>query len=173
MLAKAYHFAAVRHVAQRRKGEAAEPYMNHLTEVAELVAEATDAADVELIVAAVLHDVLEDTDTTQHELQARFGARVASLVGEVTDDKSLPPAERKRLQIEAAPHASDGAKLIKLADKTANLRALAASPPLDWDAARRLQYVEWSRRVAAGCSGVNDALENGFLAAAAAVPVSW
>ena len=131
-LARAYHFAAARHVNQRRKGEAAEPYMNHLTEVAELVAEATRGADPEVIIAAVLHDTVEDTETTLEDVRAAFGERVAGLVAEVTDDKSLPKQTRKELQIEHAAHASRGAQIIKLADKTSNLRALASSPPKGW-----------------------------------------
>jgi (p)ppGpp synthase/HD superfamily hydrolase len=107
-LTEAYHFAAAKHVGQRRKGEAAEPYMNHLTEVAELVARATDAADLELIIAAVLHDTVEDTEATPEELARRFGPRVASLVAQVTDDKSVPKADRKRLQVEHAAQASMG-----------------------------------------------------------------
>ena len=128
-LARAYHFAAARHVHQRRKGEAAEPYMNHLTEVAELVAVATRGSDPEVIIAAVLHDTVEDTETTLDDLIAEFGERVAGLVAEVTDDKSLAKQTRKDQQIAHAAHASRGAQIIKLADKTSNLRALATSPP--------------------------------------------
>ena len=168
-LTRAYHFAAVMHVDQRRKGEAAEPYMNHLTEVAELVAKATDGADIDLMIAAVLHDTIEDTDATFEELADEFGQRVADLVAEVTDDKSLPKATRKTLQIEHAAHASPGAKTIKLADKTANLRALAASPPPDWPAEQRLEYVTWSGQVVAACRGVNPWLEHEFDLAAMAL----
>lgn len=165
-LARAYDFAAVRHEGQRRKGAAAEPYINHLTEVAALVAEATHGADAELIIAAVLHDAVEDTDTTLQEVAAAFGARVAGLVGEVSDDKSLPKAERKRLQIEHAAHSSAGAKMIKIADKTSNLRALAASPPAGWAGDRRAEYLAWAGEVVAGCRGVNSWLEGQFDAAA-------
>lgn len=168
-LAEAYHFAAVRHVKQRRKGEAAEPYMNHLTEVAELVAQATDGTEPELIIAGVLHDTVEDTETDLEELVDRFGVRVASLVAEVTDDKSLTKQKRKELQIEHAAHASLGAKVIKLADKTANLRTLAASPPKDWDNARKREYLAWARRVVEGCRSANDRLAVQFDAAAAAL----
>jgi (p)ppGpp synthase/HD superfamily hydrolase len=168
-LASAYRFAADKHVAQRRKGEAAEPMINHLAEVADLVARATDGADVDLIAAAVLHDTVEDTNTTFDELEARFGPRVAALVAEVTDDKSLPSHERKRLQIENAAHASYGAKVIKLADKTSNLRAMAVSPPRNWSDARRADYLDWSRRVVANCRGANRWLEDQFDAAAEAL----
>jgi guanosine-3',5'-bis(diphosphate) 3'-pyrophosphohydrolase len=149
-LTRAYHFAARKHVDQRRKGAAAEPYMNHLTEVAELVAQATDG-DMDVVIAAILHDTVEDTDTTIDELRAAFGPRIASLTSEVTDDKSLPKQVRKDLQVEHAPHASRGAQIIKLADKTSNLRSLLASPPPDWSRARRDEYVDWARRVVAGC----------------------
>ena len=168
-LARAYHFAAQKHVSQRRKGEAAEPYMNHLTEVAELVAEATGGADIDVLVAAILHDTVEDTETTPEELSAVFGPRVAALVAEVTDDKSLPSKERKALQIEHAPHASTGAQIIKLADKTANLRSLAVSPPPDWTRERIDDYVVWAGRVVDGCRHANPWLAAQFDAAVAAM----
>jgi (p)ppGpp synthase/HD superfamily hydrolase len=168
-LARAYHFAALKHVSQRRKGEAAEPYMNHLTEVAELVAQATGGEDIDVLVAAILHDTVEDTETTGDELRAAFGARVAGLVAEVTDDKSLPSKARKALQIEHAPHASPGAQIIKLADKTANLRSLATSPPPDWPKARLDEYVAWARRVVDGCRDANAWLAGEFDAAARAL----
>ena len=168
-LARAYHFAAARHVHQRRKGEAAEPYMNHLTEVAELVALATRGTDPEVIVAAVLHDTVEDTDATFDELKAIFGERVAGLVAEVTDDKSLPKQTRKDLQVEHAAHASRGAQIIKLADKTSNLRSLASSPPADWSDDRRRDYVDWAARVVDVCRGADPWLAGQFDKAAEAL----
>jgi guanosine-3',5'-bis(diphosphate) 3'-pyrophosphohydrolase len=168
-LTRAYHFAAVRHVNQQRKGKAGEPYINHLTEVADLVAAATGGEDVDLIVAAVLHDTIEDTGTTKEELACEFGDRIAGLVVEVTDDKSLPKADRKRLQIEHAPHISSGAKIIKLADKTANLHSLRKSPPADWSPERIAEYVTWAQAVAAGCRGSNAWLEQKFDDAVAAM----
>jgi (p)ppGpp synthase/HD superfamily hydrolase len=161
-LARAYHFAAAQHVHQRRKGEAAEPYMNHLTEVAELVAVATRGSDPEVIIAAVLHDTVEDTETTLDDLRAEFGERVASLVAEVTDDKSLPKQTRKDLQIAHAAHASRGAQIIKLADKTSNLRALATSPPKDWGDERIAEYVNWAGRVVDACRGADRGLSAEF-----------
>ncbi|HEY5409389.1 MAG TPA: HD domain-containing protein, partial [Caulobacteraceae bacterium] len=156
-----------------RKGEAAEPYTNHLAEVAELAATATDGADPELVIAAVLHDVVEDTPTSNAEVERRFGARVAALVAEVTDDKSLPKLERKRLQVAHAAHASVGAKIIKLADKTSNLRALAASPPVDWPAERKAEYLAWAQRVVENCRGASPWLEAIFDEAAAALETSF
>jgi len=161
-LARAYHFAAARHVHQRRKGEAAEPYMNHLTEVAELVAVATRGSDPEVIIAAVLHDTVEDTGTTLDDLKVQFGERVAGLVAEVTDDKSLPKQTRKDLQIAHAVHASRGAQIIKLADKTSNLRALATSPPKDWGDERIAEYVDWAGRVVDACRGADRSLAAEF-----------
>ena len=161
-LARAYHFAAARHVHQRRKGEAAEPYMNHLTEVGELVAKATRGSDPEVIIAAVLHDTVEDTDATLEDLNAQFGERVASLVAEVTDDKSLPKQARKDLQIEHAAQASRGAQIIKLADKTSNLRSLATSPPKDWSKERISDYVNWAGRVVNACRGADRDLAAEF-----------
>ncbi|MHB8529481.1 MAG: HD domain-containing protein [Caulobacteraceae bacterium] len=168
-MARAYDFAAIKHQSQRRKGDAAEPYVNHLTEVALLVATATKGADAELVIAAILHDTVEDTQTTFGELAAAFGPRVASLVVEVTDDESLPKAQRKRLQIEHAANSSPGAKLIKIADKTSNLRSVCASPPAGWPPERVAEYVAWAKEVVAGCRGQNPWLEAQFDAALAAV----
>lgn len=162
LVTAAADFAARAHVAQHRKGLAQEPYVNHLAEVADLVARATDGADAELIAAAYLHDTLEDTPTTFEDLADRFGAAVAGLVAEVTDDKSLPKAERKRLQIESAPHKSPRARLIKIADKTSNLRALVTTPPAGWDRARLLDYVDWAEAVVSRLRGHNARLDSAF-----------
>ncbi len=162
LLARALDFAARKHVHQRRKGELAEPYINHLSDVARLLAAATDGLDVAVVVAGLLHDTLEDTETTFEELSGEFGPEVAALVSEVTDDRSLPRAERKRLQIERAPRASPRARMIKLADKTSNLHSLIASPPREWSAQRIREYIDWAGKVAAGCRGVNGYLEGEF-----------
>lgn len=162
VLSRALMFAARKHSDQRRKGQSAEPYVNHLAEVALLVAEATQGRDVTVVAAALLHDTLEDTATSREELEREFGPEVAAVVLEVTDDKSLPKLERKRLQVEAAPGKSDRAKLVKIADKTSNLRSLLDSPPLGWDLERRREYFEWARRVVAGCRGVSPRLEAWF-----------
>lgn len=172
LLARAWRLAAERHAAQRRKGAAQEPYVNHLAEVAELVALATEGRDAALVAAAVLHDTVEDTPTTAAELTALFGADVASLVLEVTDDKSLPKQRRKQLQVESAPTKSARAKMIKLADKTSNLRAIASSPPTHWSLARRREYLAWARQVVAGLRGANGWLEASFAEAAAALEAS-
>ncbi len=164
-ITEAMLFAAQRHVDQRRKGAAQEPYVNHLAEVAMLVAKVTGGRDPSLVIAAMLHDTLEDTPTSSGELATLFGEDVAGLVQEVTDDKSLPKAERKRLQVENAPSKSNRAKLIKLADKISNVRAMTISPPQDWSLERRRAYVDWAEAVVEGLKGVNSALENEFLAA--------
>jgi (p)ppGpp synthase/HD superfamily hydrolase len=161
-LTSAYHFAAVQHVSQRRKGAVAEPYVNHVIEVANLVATATKGTDIELVMAAVLHDTVEDTATRFADLEEAFGQWVTSIVREVMDDKNLPKAERKRLQIQHAAQASTGAKIIKLADKTANLHALAASPPSTWPAKHIAEYVILATRVVDTCRGTNAWLEAKF-----------
>lgn len=168
LLARAWRFAAERHVLQRRKGAGQEPYVNHLAEVAELVAQATGGSDANLIVAAVLHDTVEDTITTLDEIAATFNEDVAQLVAEVTDDKSLPKQRRKELQVEKAAGKSDRAKIVKLADKTSNLRSLASSPPANWSDERRREYVAWARQVVEGMRGTNAELEKHFDAAATA-----
>ena len=161
-LMRALDFAARKHSDQRRKGAAAEPYINHLAQVARLLAEATGGHDVVLVVAGLLHDAIEDTDTTLEELVAAFGPEVAAQVAEVSDDKTLPQSERKRLQAETARRKSTRAKMIKLADKTSNLQSLIDSPPVSWDIRRRRDYLAWTREVMEGCRGVNSELEAWF-----------
>ena len=159
---KAAHFAADRHSQQRRKGAAAEPYVNHLLEVAELVASALPEPDPNLIMAALLHDTVEDVGVTKEELIQEFGADVASLVLEVTDDKSLPKLERKRLQVLHAPKKSVRVQLIKLADKISNLRAVLNSPPADWSLQRRQEYFEWAKQVVDALSAPDPGLKAEF-----------
>jgi len=161
-ISRALDFAARKHVSQRRKGLAQEPYINHLAEVALLLAEATEGKDADLVIAGLLHDCIEDQGVRAADLVALFGEDVAALVQAVTDDKSLPKTERKQLQIDHTPHKPDRAKMLKIADKTANLRALAVSPPGDWEPERKRQYFEWAKNVVAGCRGVNGFLEEKF-----------
>jgi guanosine-3',5'-bis(diphosphate) 3'-pyrophosphohydrolase len=158
----AAHYAAQKHASQRRKGQSAEPYVNHLIEVAYLVSTVAPKQDTNLVVAALLHDTIEDTGVTALELVERFGLDVADLVVELTDDKSLPKAERKRLQIEHAPNMSVRAQVIKLADKISNLRAILASPPADWDYERKKQYFEWGKKVVDALSQPSPILKAEF-----------
>ena len=159
---KAADAAARWHVHQRRKGKAEEPYINHLLEVASLVAEATDGKDSELVIAALLHDAIEDQEVPAEIISEAFGPGVAEIILEVTDDKRLPKAERKEKQVHTAPNKSQRAKVLKLADKTSNLRAITATPPPDWSVKRRLDYVAWARRVVDGLRGANPWLEERF-----------
>lgn len=152
-------FAAKKHNGQKRKGSDGEPYINHPIEVANLLTNAGKVDDAEMIVAALLHDTVEDTDATFEEIADNFGTVVAGYVRELTDDKSLPKAERKQLQVEHAPHLSNGAKQIKLADKISNIRDVTANPPQDWDLTRRREYVDWGEDVVAGLRGANARLE--------------
>ena len=161
-LLRAVEFSAEKHRGQRRKGVDASPYINHPIEVAAMLANVAGVRDLVILVAAVLHDTIEDTRTSPEELEAAFGAEIRLLVQEVTDDKSLPKAERKRLQVDHAPQLSPSAKLIKLADKVSNVRDVTDRPPSDWSVERRREYLDWAERVVAGCRGVNSALESRF-----------
>ena len=162
LVTRATYFAAQRHADQRREGRRREPYINHLAEVADLLSEATGGDDAALVAAGLLHDTIEDTQTSLEELRSSFGEDVASLVMEVTDDKSLPKMERKRLQIVTAAKKSRRAKLLKLADATSNVRSLAADPPADWGADRVLDYIVWAEQVISHCRGLNPKLEHAF-----------
>lgn len=159
---KALAFSAHKHRDQRRKDEQASPYINHPIELANVLRNEGGIRDAVVICAALLHDTVEDTETTPEELQHEFGARVCGIVLEVTDDKRLPKQERKRLQIVQAPNLSRRAKLVKLADKICNLRDVAHSPPAKWDLERRQQYFEWAKQVVDGLRGVHARLERAF-----------
>ena len=158
-LLEAIEFAAHKHRFQRRKDPGEPAYINHLIRVARLLAEVGRVSSLATLQAAILHDTLEDTDTTFEELEESFGRRVARIVREVTDDKMLRKAERKRLQIEHAPHLSKQAKQIKIGDKISNIMDVTYSPPKGWSKERRREYLTWSRRVVAGCRGANKELE--------------
>ena len=162
MLIKAVRYSADNHRFQRRKGKEASPYISHSLEVADLLASTGGITDVPILVAAILHDTVEDTRTTFEEVEALFGEEVRAIVEELTDDKTLPKAERKRLQIEHAPQLSSSAKPVKIADKICNIRDVAHDPPADWPLQRRREYLKWAERVVAGCRGSNPPLEQRF-----------
>lgn len=162
LVSEAAEFAARRHSGMSRKGRGNEPYINHLAEVANLLADATDGADAELVAAGWLHDTVEDTDTTREELAEKFSERVAALVVEVTDDMNLSQTERRQKQVEDAPHKSAGAKLIKIADKVSNVRARISPQPSEAQRVDLAAYVIWAEKVVAGCRGVNPRLDTKF-----------
>jgi len=161
-LITALAFAADKHKNQRRKDADASPYINHPIALANLLLNEAGVEDQGVLIAAVLHDTIEDTDTTEQELVRHFGKDVADIVLEVTDDKALPKAERKRLQIEHAAHISRRAKLVKLADKICNLRDITSSPPADWSVDRKREYFDWAKSVVDELRGVHPGLEHLF-----------
>jgi guanosine-3',5'-bis(diphosphate) 3'-pyrophosphohydrolase len=169
LILKASEFAASRHKGQFRKGEDKSPYINHPIQVAELLANAGGESDTNLLAAAILHDVVEDTVDSIDEkkelikqMTEIFGEQVLLIVLEVTDDKSLEKPERKRLQIEHAPHLSSNARKLKIADKIMNVRDITHNPPTWWNRERILEYFDWSEKVVAGLRGVNNKLEEMF-----------
>ena len=161
-LLSALRFAADKHRKQRRKDLDATPYINHLIAVAELLARVGHVDEVTVLQAAILHDTLEDTETTARVLEETFGPRVCSLVQEVTDDRSLPARERKQRQVEHAPHLSAAAKQIKIADKSCNIAKITPKQPVGWELKRKAEYLDWGEKVVAGCRGCNARLEDFF-----------
>ena len=161
-LLEAIAFAANKHRHQRRKDAEASPYINHPIAVATVLAAEGDVSDEVALIAAALHDTVEDTQTTFEELEKHFGSEVTGLVRELTDDKSLEKAKRKRLQIEHAPNSSIRAKQLKIADKICNVRDITDTPPVDWPLKRRRDYLTWSEQVVDGCRGVNAKLDQAF-----------
>ncbi|XP_060611434.2 guanosine-3',5'-bis(diphosphate) 3'-pyrophosphohydrolase MESH1 [Anolis sagrei] len=158
-LLDAAHFAACKHSSQRRKDPERTPYINHPIGVAQILAQEGGVTDLAVLQAALLHDTVEDTDTTFLEIEERFGAEVRRIVEEVTDDKALPKMERKRLQVEHAAGSSPGARLVKLADKLYNLRDLNRSTPQGWSEKRVQDYFLWASEVVRGLHGTHPALE--------------
>lgn len=170
LVLKALAFAAHKHRDQRRKDPRASPYINHPIALANVLMNEAGVRDTKVICAALLHDTVEDTQTTPEELEEHFGRAVRDIVLEVTDDKNLPKAERKRLQIVKAKGLSRRAKLVKLADKICNLRDIAESPPADWDLKRQQEYYDWAKRVIDRLRGAHPRLEAAFDAAYARRP---
>ncbi len=162
LVLKAAQFAALKHRDQRRKDVKSSPYIIHPISVALAIAEIGGIEEPEILAAALLHDTLEDTDTSVSELDEIFGEAVRKYVEEVTDDKSLPKDERKHKQIEHAATLSRGATLIKLGDKISNVSDVTLSPPTGWDTERRKQYLDWAETVINNCPKVNKALEVHF-----------
>jgi guanosine-3',5'-bis(diphosphate) 3'-pyrophosphohydrolase len=170
LILRAAAFAARKHRDQRRKDAEASPYINHPLELARVLAEVGGVTDAATLCAALLHDTIEDTATTAEELMREFGPEIAAIVAEVTDNKTLPKAERKRQQIEHAATISDAAKRVKLADKICNLTDVASAPPADWSLERRREYFDWARQVIDRLRGVDARLEAAFDSACAARP---
>lgn len=162
LIFKALEFAARKHRDQRRKDRDASPYINHPINLVNLLWNTAGVTDPAVVMAALLHDTVEDTATTFAELRQEFGEAVEQLVREVTDDKSLPKQERKQRQVEHAAHLSQQAKLVKLADKISNLRDIIGSPPADWSSDRKREYFAWAKQVVDQLRGAHPQLEAVF-----------
>ena len=159
LLLRAAVFAAEKHTGQRRKDADRSPYINHPLQVAAVLVVEAGIEEGPVLAAALLHDTVEDTEATLADLEAAFGPEIAGIVAEVTDDKSLPKQRRKDLQVIHAPHLAREAKLVKIADKICNVRDIAGKPPANWSHVRRVEYLDWTESVVAGCRGVNERLE--------------
>lgn len=162
LILKAAAFAAHKHRDQRRKDKHASPYINHPIALAEILRRTGDVRSGSVLAAALLHDTLEDTQTTRAELNSAFGPKITKIVEEVTDDKRLPKQRRKELQVEHAAHISRSAKLVKLADKIANLSDIVINPPAGWSLDRKREYFDWAKRVIDRVRGTNAKLERRF-----------
>jgi hypothetical protein len=158
-LLKAINFAADSHRNQRRKNAEQTPYINHPIGVAYILAEIGQVTDLDTLIGAILHDTVEDTDATLDEIEEQFSAKIRQIVADVSDDKSLPKAERKKLQIEHAPHACPEAQLVKLGDKIHNLESLLEDPPRFWNVVQIQGYFVWAKQVCDQVRGVNSSLD--------------
>ncbi len=155
-------FAAHKHKDQRRKDVKATPYINHPLALAQALCEEGDVDDPVILAAALLHDTIEDTETSYDEPRGQFGARIADVVVEVTDTKFLGKQSRKRLQLSKAAHASAAAQQVKIADKLCNLRDMLASPPAKWSEKRKREYFDWAKAVVDQVRGANPGLAERF-----------
>jgi guanosine-3',5'-bis(diphosphate) 3'-pyrophosphohydrolase len=162
LLLKALQFSALKHRNQRRKDVDASPYINHPISLASILCNEAHVTDIEVICGALLHDTVEDTETTPEELESEFGPIIKNIVMDVTDDTSLTRQERKQAQIDHAAHISEKAKLVKLADKISNLRDVSANAPENWTLERRQEYFDWAKNVIDKLRGVNPNLESIF-----------
>jgi guanosine-3',5'-bis(diphosphate) 3'-pyrophosphohydrolase len=159
LILKVVAFAAEKHRNQRRKDPEASPYINHPIALADVLLHEGGVTDTTVLCAALLHDTIEDTQTTPGELAQRFGTEIKGIVLEVTDNKKLKRRKRKELQMKHAPMLSSRAKLVKLADKICNLRDVASNPPLRWSLRRQIEYFDWAKTVVDGMRGVHPRLE--------------
>lgn len=162
LLLRAVKFAAEKHINQHRKDQNGSPYINHPIKVAHIIWEIGEIRDLDVMVAALLHDTIEDTEATEEELAAEFSPKIASIVAEVTDNKKLAKQVRKQLQIEHATTLSLQAKCVKLGDKICNVEDIQNNPPADWTIERRKEYLEWAGKVVDGLRGANLRLETKF-----------
>lgn len=162
LILKAIRFSAEKHNDQRRKDARSSPYINHPIQVAETLWRVGEVRDIDLLVAAILHDTIEDTATTPEEIREIFGEEALGLVLELTDDKSLPKQTRKELQIENASHKTNSAKLLKLSDKINNVSDIIKSPPSNWSLERKQEYLLWTEKVVAGLRGASAQLESQY-----------
>jgi guanosine-3',5'-bis(diphosphate) 3'-pyrophosphohydrolase len=161
LLFKALAFSAEKHTKQRRKDIDKTPYINHPISLANILAQRW-VIDENVLCAAILHDTIEDTETTVEELQEHFGEKITSIVLEVTDDKSLEKSVRKQKQVEHAASISHEAKLVKLADKIANITDIINTPPADWSTDRKKDYFNWAKAVVDNLRGAHQGLEKDF-----------
>lgn len=171
LIFKALEFASIKHRDQRRKDADASPYINHPIALVKVLTVEGGVTDVNTICGAILHDTIEDTETTAEELKVNFGEIISKIVQEVTDNKKLDKDVRKRLQIEHAAHASHQAKLVKLADKICNLRDIVSTPPADWSLQRKQEYFDWAKQVVDQIRSASDKLSLAFDEAYAQKPM--
>ena len=161
LVLKATQFAALKHCDQRRK-DGKTPYIIHPISVAMILSEIGSIEDPEILSVALLHDTLEDTDTSAHELDKIFGSRVRIIVEELTDNDMLTFSQRKQMQIDNAPYLSKDATLVRIADKISNVSDVIENPPPEWNQKRCNKYVDWAEAVMNNCQKVNQDLENHF-----------
>lgn len=162
LVLKALAFAADKHRDQRRKDVDASPYINHPISLANILCNEGHVTDTETICSALLHDTVEDTETTADELEQVFGKSIRNIVMDVTDDKTLPKAARKQAQIDLAAHISEKAKFVKLADKISNLRDVRYNAPTNWSLQIKQEYFDWAQKVVNNIRGIHPGLETIF-----------
>jgi guanosine-3',5'-bis(diphosphate) 3'-pyrophosphohydrolase len=155
----ALQFSADKHRKLKRKNKHATPYINHPIDVARILVTVGGVNDTDIICAALLHDTIEDTQTTEKEIEDIFGTKVKDYVVELTDNMELSADRRKEMQAKSFPHKSTGAKLIKLCDKISNVSDVIHDPPVFWTHSRRLRYLDSAEQLLDAIRGTNENLE--------------
>lgn len=161
LISKGLMFASEIHINQRRKNKDKTPYVNHLIDVYDILVRA-DIKDENILISALLHDVIEDTKYNYNYIKDNFNSAIADMVFECTDDKKLEKHIRKLKQIETIEKKSEGATLVKIADKISNLKSLIDYPPEGWNKDRLVGYIFWSKKVVEPVLNKNKKLEEEF-----------
>ncbi|EFO18322.1 hypothetical protein LOAG_10172 [Loa loa] len=160
LIIEAVDLAARRHRQQRRKDAAQTPYVNHPIGVAYILTSEGQITDTTTIIAAILHDIVEHTKTTDEEIRKMFGDEIADIVKECTMVRSMKREARMKSELEKASKLSHKAKLVQLADKLNNIRDIERGTPLGWTKQHVTEYIIFAKDLLSKIRGIHGPLES-------------